>query len=494
MAAALKGNFESVSVLSDQNRKDPVKREEVEQALKDLVARNQNEDDTVIVYVSSHGTLAQSVVDGRRTISKFLVTGDTQYDKVADTGLEVPELLATFRALKSRRKALIIDACYSGQGKAHLTPAMLEFLAKQKGAGLQPPVEDTDESTAVYAASAWGEEAQEDSKLENGVYTHFLLKSFQNDLNGDGAVQLSEAHTQASSLVIEYTKGAQHPSAQLEIVGQDPVVIHGKLQQPGQPLLMAWRRDLRNYLVTFNGKALGSLKKGVLNLPEGTGRLELFDPDTKRLIRSTKAEFQANETYLLENFLAEDRPHHLRAHAGWSLFPASEAQQKISPKALAYQALSYQYANAMSWGDLGLSFGLFSPGSADVRIQGTRVGEPVEVTEARQTLKGYRVDFKWIWNQRLRLGLGDNRRWQTLWITALGPSYIELERNLKRYAFRDRSRSIGLHLEQGLEVYWKFRHVSWNILGQYSLFDDQWTASNAPVALISISSGVGLAF
>jgi hypothetical protein len=52
---------------------------------------------------------------------------------------------------------------------------------------------------------------------------------------------------------------------------------------------------------------------------------------------------------------------------------------------------------------------------------------------------------------------------------------------------------LGFHLEQGLEVYWKFRHVSWNILAQYALFDNQWTASNAPVALVSISSGVGLA-
>jgi hypothetical protein len=148
----------------------------------------------------------------------------------------------------------------------------------------------------------------------------------------------------------------------------------------------------------------------------------------KTVAIGSKAEIQANETYLLENFLAEDHPHHLRVHTGWSLFPASEAQQVISPKALAYQAFSYQYANALSWGDLGLSFALFSPGSANVRVQGTRVGEPVEATEARQTLKGYRVDFKWMWNQRLRLGLGDNRRWQTLWITALGPSYIELER------------------------------------------------------------------
>jgi len=493
MGSALRPSFENGVVLSDSTRQEPIKRVEVLQALKELAAKNASEDDTVIVHISTHGTLAQSVVDGRRTISKFLVMGDTQYDRVANTGLHVPELLKTFQALKSRRKALIIDACYSGQGKAHLTPAMLEFIAKQKAGTLQPPAEDLDESTAVYAASAWGEEAQEDPKLQNGVYTYFLLKSFQDDLNGDGAVQLSEAHSQASSRVIDYTKGAQHPSAQVEIVGQDPVLVSGKLRQPGQPMLMAWRHDLRNFLVSFNGKALGNLGKGALSLPEGTGRLELFDPDMKRLVRSSKVEFRANETYVLESFLAEDRPHHLRLHAGWSLFPHRDAQQEISRKSLAYQAFSYQYDNALSWADLGLAVAMLSPSSSSVIIQGTRVGEPIGLTEVRQTLTGYRVDLKWMWNQRLRLLEAKNQRWQTHWLTAFGPSYIELERSITSYAFRDRSRSVGVQVEQGLEVHWKFRQLSWQVLAQYGLFGNQWTGSQEPVALVSFSSGVGMA-
>jgi uncharacterized caspase-like protein len=494
VATALRDSFDGGSVLSDSNRQEPIKRDEVLTAFQHLAAQNRNEDDTIIVYLSTHGTLAQNTVDGRRTISKYLVMGDTKYDEITSTGLSIPELLERFKALKSRRKALIIDACYAGQGKAHITPAMLEFLAKQKAGVLQPPVESIDESTAVYSAAAWGEEALEDPNLKNGVYTHFLLKAFREDLNGDGAVQLSEAHTEATTQVIEFTKGAQHPSAQVEIVGQDPVILQGNPQKSGRPMLLAWRRDLRNYLVSFNGKSLGNLKKGALSLPEGKGRLEIYDAESKRLVRTARVDLEANETYLLESFLAEDRPHILRAGYGWSWFGSAHARKRISPKTLPFSSFSYQYQDAFAGAALALQASYYAPQSGAVEVDARRLGQPIGLQDAGQTVQGYRLDLKLVRDARIAWLTDYNRRWQTSWQSAVGASYLSLDRNLPEWGLRDHSSSVGLTVEQGLEVYWNFRHLSWQLATQFSIFDDQWLQSGSPVGMWSLASGFGLAF
>src|SRR6266487_3394555 len=199
-----------------------VPRTKLKAAMARLAEAAKDDRDTVLVYVSSHGTLAR---DARGEMRRYLVTRETRMADVPGTALAIDDLKAEFDALRSRRKVLILAACHSGGGKSLLPGEVQRELASTKASFFVRPIEEVSRASVVLAASDWGETAREDETLENDIYTHFFVEALRigADRNGDGAVTVSEAHDYARRMTYEFTAGRQRPSAETAEVGADPI-------------------------------------------------------------------------------------------------------------------------------------------------------------------------------------------------------------------------------------------------------------------------------
>jgi uncharacterized caspase-like protein len=272
-----RGAFDHVEIL-----KGGPTRGELKVALRRLAEISRDDRDTVLVYVSSHGTLAR---DHGGELRRYIVTRDTKMSDVPGTALAVDELKADFDALRSRRKVLILAACHSGGGKSLLPSDVQKELAGTKGGFFVRPIEEVSRATVVLAASDWGETAREDEKLQNDIYTHFLVEALAigADRNGDGAVTVSEAHDYARRMTYDYTNGRQRPSAESTEVGADPIVLVGKVQRRGKPELYSYATRYDGFTLLVDGRPLADLPGGAAIDP-GQHRIQVAKGGGRALV------------------------------------------------------------------------------------------------------------------------------------------------------------------------------------------------------------------
>ena len=263
-----RGAFDQVEVL-----KGGPTRLELRQAMARLAQVARDDRDTVVVYLSSHGTLARNA---RGEMRRYLVTRETRITDVADTAIAVDELKDEFDALRSRRKVLILAACHSGGGKSLLPDDLQKELAGTKSGFFVRPIEDVSRASVVLAASDWGETAREDTKLENDIYTHFFIEALRigADRNGDGAVTVSEAHDYARRMTYEFTGGRQRPSAETAEVGADPIVLVGRVVRRGKPELYSYATRLDGFTLLVDGRPMAELPGGAAIDP-GKHRIQI---------------------------------------------------------------------------------------------------------------------------------------------------------------------------------------------------------------------------
>ena len=162
------GNFKVTELLQPDKKG-------FEAALAALAEQDRDTRDVVVVYLSTHGTLAR---DAAGHLSRYLVLKDTRLDRVAQTGLNLDKVQEALEALPSRRKVLVLATCHSGSGKSLLPPEVLRELEGTKGPTLEPePLEKRSRASIVLAACDWGESAREDEQLGHDIYTHFFLEA-----------------------------------------------------------------------------------------------------------------------------------------------------------------------------------------------------------------------------------------------------------------------------------------------------------------------------
>ncbi len=250
------GAFDHVEVL-----KGGPTRVELRQAMARLAEAARDDRDTVVVYISSHGTLER---DARGEMRRYLVTRETRITDVAGTAMPIDDLKNEFDALRSRRKVLILAACHSGGGKSLLPADVQKELTETKSGFFVKPIEEVSRASVVLAASDWGETAREDSKLENDIYTHFFVEALRigADRNGDGATTVSEAHDYARRMTYEFTGGRQRPSAETAEVGADPIVLVGRVVRRGKPELYSYATRLDGFTLLVDGRPMTELPGG----------------------------------------------------------------------------------------------------------------------------------------------------------------------------------------------------------------------------------------
>lgn len=252
-------------------------RDDILEALEKIKKENRNEDDVVVLYISTHGTVAYKK-DGR--VGRYVLTSKSSSLNVAAESIDYDELVETFNQLKSRKKVLILAFCHSGVGKSALTPEMKKTLSMIKAPYFDEPIQQRSEGTLILSASGWREPALEDENLKSDVYTHFLLAGFENDRNGDGAVTMTEAHDFAAQMTFKYTNGRQRPSAIVELLGADPIVVKGKSSTLSGGMLYSLMQRFSKFAVNVNGVAKGTLSQGI-SLPAGRVKLEFLDENGK---------------------------------------------------------------------------------------------------------------------------------------------------------------------------------------------------------------------
>jgi hypothetical protein len=192
-----------------------------------------NVDDEVVLYVSGHGLLDDS-------LDFYFATYDMDFAKPALHGIPYEELEALLNDIPARSKLMLMDACHSGEldreelvkSTDTLTIEKLLNLQGSKGVtavrkgriGLTNSYELMQElfvgmsnrsgSVVISAATGYGY-ALEGEDWNNGAFTHCLLKGLTGksaDLNDDGKITVSELRKYVLEEVPVLTGGRQKPT------------------------------------------------------------------------------------------------------------------------------------------------------------------------------------------------------------------------------------------------------------------------------------------
>ena len=217
-----RGGFSSVKVLSEADRTSFG----IMAALRRW-KRGLGPEDTALVYFSGHG---MRWIDERNRSRVFLAAADTNRSDPLNTAIPVEAVQQFVESLPARRKVLIIDSCFTGDGKVdddNARAAARAYLDEK----LPLSAKVSEEEAQVYSTS-YGRPALESKKLANGVYTaHFVAalgdRFDEADLDGDQVVTVSEAHDYARDRTMERTDGLQVPMVFYKIVGRENLVLSG---------------------------------------------------------------------------------------------------------------------------------------------------------------------------------------------------------------------------------------------------------------------------
>ncbi|SMF79334.1 caspase family protein [Pseudobacteriovorax antillogorgiicola] len=415
--------FDGGMLVTETPSSPTVSKAEIEQAFERLYQSNRNDEDMIVVYISSHGTVAYK--DGGQTLGRYIITSDTDPKNLKETAIDYDELMESFSRLKSRKKVLILAFCHSGVGKSILTPQMKRALASLKSAYFQEPIYERAEGSIVLTASGWKEPALEDSNLQNDVYTHFLLKGLEQDQNGDGAVSITEAHTFASNMTYQYTQGRQRPSAIMELLGADPMVVKGTINNKSRASLYSLMGRFSRLLVSVDGKDMGALEKGIV-VPEGKVRLTLRDPESEKVVADRVVSFEAGREYSVANYLIPRLPHTLTVGSHSLAFAQSNIREGYAPSTIHGVRLQYRLDEAIDIYDLSLGLSYLPSISETITAEGRKFKQDRQIGIVSASL-GIR--------HSLRSLTASDKSLRTELKMGAGPSVMFVKRDVEEEAF-----------------------------------------------------------
>ncbi len=276
------GGFDRVIYLMGQGkaRRDRILSEMV--SLRNDLRRQ----DSLVVYVSTHGTMR---LDSQGEPQLYLVAADTTPSDLRGTAIELGELQRFFSEIRAERKALVLDACYNGEGKSALQPTVRQRVARMEEAPVLSRKVRLGEAESHLFASTFGRPAREDDALQHGVYTNHLLEALtwnqaDSDANGDGLVTAYEAHDYARAKTVEYTLGGQVPEAYFRVVGfNDLALVGSEADRKAADAGLIYNygdatEDLDGATLLIDGREKGVFP-GTFSVPTGRHRVRIVSPE-----------------------------------------------------------------------------------------------------------------------------------------------------------------------------------------------------------------------
>ena len=365
-------------LITTKTQKYAISAKKVFEAFDRLEKQNRRDEDVVFVYFSTHGSVAYKP-DG--SLGRYIITETTNSRDLDKTAIDYDQLLHRFHALKARKKVLILAFCHSGSGKSVLTPDMKRALSRLKTSYFAEPIHVRSENAVVLAASGWREPALEDEAAKYDVYTHFLIEGFKYDLNGDRATSITEAHSYAATATYEFTKGRQRPSATIQLLGQDPILVRGALPSTAPATLFNLEKHLKRFLVSIDGKDATTLTKGTAISP-GRRRVTVYSEDQSEVLADRVVQVRAGHEYLLEDIMRPRLPHRLSIGIKRLSYLEDHVRESFAPEPLDLWLLHYNYDNFQHTYDLKWQLA-FGTRSGEVLAVPSQQGELVKIEQSR---------------------------------------------------------------------------------------------------------------
>lgn len=374
------------------------------------VSQEADENDIVLLYVSSHGTLA---LNPSGDLERVVVLHDSRKDSLFASGLSHKVLQDWLDRLQARRKMMVFATCHSGEGKSRLPPAVLKVVQSKKGN--LAPLSEASEGALVLAAAAKGEAAHENDTLQGDIYTYYLIEALATyDRNHDGMVSALEAHDYAKEKTWQFTQGKQRPTANARFIGDADIPLFGKKQRSGLPVLEAYDERLAGFQLQVGDGSKGRLP---FAFPVNTGgsRVTLYTPEGDEPIASYYVSLGEGDTITLDEVMTH-RPLNFalsyRRHQ-WQ----DKTWKRISGESVSYAtALSAGY----NWSDLAVVISMeLSPDQANTirspirtstQLQSHFLGLVYRYPLQSMALSG-RMDLGW---ERMKITLHDTSSSQSL--------------------------------------------------------------------------------
>jgi len=248
------GRFDDVTLLLQAGRAD------LREQLASLM-RGVRRQDTVLVYFSGHG-----LADESSPPRLMLVMRDSSMGTIAETGVPLDVVQEVMQTLPARRKVLLVDACFTADGKRAEVGG-----STQQGSTAEAPLLRTElpSDEAHLLAAGYGRPAFELPDLEGSLYTsHFVdgLDGLLADVDGDGVVTVSEAHDHAAAAAVQASQGMQIPLALYRISGREDLILSGDPSLRANPtlaLLTTYDRRHAGLGVEIDGRAKGVFPRSI---------------------------------------------------------------------------------------------------------------------------------------------------------------------------------------------------------------------------------------
>lgn len=172
---------ENVHLLRNAN----ASRTTIVDGLKKLAADAQA-GDTVVVYFSGHGA---QLLSGSN-VGTYLCPPDFDPYRPRETGIEAEELSELLDKIPAGRLLVLIDACHSGA--AARVKGAAEYVTKWAFGGPRLDALAQGKGRVIISASASDESSVILRRHRNSLFTHFLLKGLQGDVDdrSDGLIRV----------------------------------------------------------------------------------------------------------------------------------------------------------------------------------------------------------------------------------------------------------------------------------------------------------------
>ncbi len=176
----------------------------------------------VYFYFSGHGAPDPS------TGTSYLVPYDGDPRFLADTSLQLPEVLKALSLTKAGDVLAMVDSCFSGAGGRSILPPGTRPLVKVQETRAVPRV--------ALLSAASGSEISGPAKQGGGLFTTVVLSALGSgaaDVDGDGAISLGELHTWIAPRVSREARRDNREQTPALIVGagataaRDFIVVDG---------------------------------------------------------------------------------------------------------------------------------------------------------------------------------------------------------------------------------------------------------------------------
>jgi uncharacterized caspase-like protein len=176
--------------------------------LRDLATKASAED-TIVLFAAGHGL--------REPTGEFsLATPSTNLKQIRQSALSWKDVVAALDGAKAR-VVVFLDACHSGATEGATNDDAVASLLHAHS------------SMVVIAASKGRQYSIEEATLGGGVFTSVLKRLLatdraKTDVNGNGAIELSELYGALKRQVVAITKGEQTPwIARNQTLGEVPL-------------------------------------------------------------------------------------------------------------------------------------------------------------------------------------------------------------------------------------------------------------------------------